>query len=421
MTNGWKFLGPGMAMAALVGVFVAGEALAQSADCARLQAAIAAAPRGGGTSQAAAEKARVDLSRASAYAHSIGCDNQKFLFFGSEPPPQCGEVKAQIARMQASVAELQSRAGGPRGDLIARYNAECVNAPRPPSNIFEALFGGGARQAAVSPDMLPPDQQQQMIEQSIENQKKGANVSAGSYAVCVRTCDGSFFPVSYSGAGSRSDSLEEVCRSLCPSADVQLYSFPFGGTINQAVSPGGERYVDMPNALKFQQSFDSTCSCRRRGESWAQALAGAEAKYGHESRDILVTPEKSAEMSRPIIKAAADPKAKKASAKAVAPPPDAAAQAAGANLPPSASTALSAAPAPGAATSAQGGVTPSLDANGADTALSAAAAAVSREASGIAGGETRSGTVYGKGQGQTVTETGPDGASRKVRIVAPTL
>src|SRR5208283_5015072 len=90
-----------------------------------------------------------------------------------------------------------------------------------------------------------------------------------------------------------------------------LYSFPFGGTVNQAVSIAGERYVDLPNALKFQQTFDPACSCRRKGESWSQALAAAEAKYGHEARDILVTPEKSLEMSRPIIaKVSADPKTK---------------------------------------------------------------------------------------------------------------
>jgi Protein of unknown function (DUF2865) len=398
--------------AALAGIVGASAALAQSAECARLQAAIAAAPRGGGQLQAAADRQRAELSRTSAYAHSIGCDNQKFLFFGSSPPPQCGEIKGQIARMQASLADLQARSGGGRGDLVARYNAECVNAPRQPSNIFEALFGGVARQ--FNPDELPPpDEQEQMIEKSIENEKKGANVSAGSYAVCVRTCDGSFFPVSYSGAGSRADSLEEVCRSLCPNADVQLYSFPLGGTIDQAVSTGGERYVDLPNALKFQQSFDSTCSCRRKGESWAQALAAAEARYGHESHDILVTPEKSLEMSRPIIaKAATDPKAKatKANAKATAQAPDAATPAPG-----------TATPAPGTATPAPGGATPGLDANGADTALSAAAAAVSRETSGIAGGDAKGGARYREGQGQTVTETGPDGVTRKVRIVAPTL
>src|SRR5271166_1642565 len=396
------------AAAALGTLLAAGEALPQSADCARLQAAIASAPRGGGQLQAAGERQRAELARTSAYAHSVGCDNQKFLFFGSEPPPQCAEIKGQIARMQASLADLQARAGGGAGraDLIARYNAECVNAPKGPANIFEALFGGGARQSQsdVTSASLPlsPEEQQETIEKSIESEKKGANAQAGSYAVCVRTCDGSFFPVSYSGAGSRSDTLEDVCRSLCPNADVALYSFPFGGTIDEAVSSTDERYVDMPNALKFQQSFDSTCSCRRKGESWAQALANAEAKYGHDSHDILVTPEKSAEMSRPIVaKAAADSKAKpaKSAAKAAAPP----------LLPPPTS------PAPADA------ATPGLDANGADTALSAAAAAVSREASGIAGEGAMGATRYSESQGQTVTETGPDGVKRKVRIVGPTL
>jgi hypothetical protein len=418
----WKRRGLRILLAAaagLAGVSAANDALAQSAECARLQAAIASAPRGaGGQLQAAAERQRAELSRTSAYARSIGCDNQKFLFFGSEPPAQCGEIKGQIARMQASLADLQARSGGGggRGELIARYNAECVNAARGPSNIFEALFGGG-RPSSGEPSTqaslpMSPEEQQQTIERSIEEQKKGANAHAGSYAVCVRTCDGSFFPVSYSGAGSRSDSLEEVCRSLCPNADMALYSFPFGGTIDQAVSSTGERYVDMPNALKFQQSFDSTCSCRRRGETWVQALANAEAKYGHESHDILVTPEKSAEMSRPVVaKAAADPKAKssKTNAKSIAET----AGAANATLPTPMSP-PSPSPTPDAAT-------PGLDANGADTALSAAAATVSREASGIAGGDAQGGTRYSQSQGQTVTETGPDGVKRKVRIVGPTL
>jgi len=395
------------AVAALVGVFAASQAFAESAECARLRAAIASAPRGGAGGQAAAAAARQrsELARTSAYANSIGCNNQKFLFFGSDPPPQCGEIRGQIARMRSSLSDLEARSGGGREDLVARYNSECANAPQP-GNIFQALFGGGARQPEpsepINPETLSPDEQQQNLEKSIENEKKGANVSAGSYAVCVRTCDGGFFPVSYSGAGGR---LEDVCRSLCPNADVQLYSFPFGGTIEQAVSITGERYVDMPNALKFQQSYDATCSCRRKGESWAQALAAAEAKYGHEARDILVTPEKSIEMSRPIIaKVSADPKTK-----------------AGKNGKPGAQTPDAATPAPATSDPSLTGAGQGLSPTGEDTALSAAAATVSREASGIAGDAAQSGTFYNTTQGQTVTETGPDGVKTKVRIVGPSL
>ena len=140
-----------------------------------------------------------------------------------------------------------------------------------------------------------------------------------------------------------------------------------------------------------------------------------------------MTPEKSVELSRPIIaKAAADPKAKpaKANAKATGPTPDAASPPGVASSQSSASASQPGGPSsapPGGASAPPGGGTLGLDANGADTTLSAAAAAVSREASGIAGGGVQSGTVYGKGDGQTVTEPSPDGVSRKVRIVAPTL
>ena len=401
------------ASAALAGLSCADVAFAQqSADCARLQAAIAAAPHGaGGQNAAAADRQRAELARTTAYARSIGCDNQKFLFFGSEPPAQCGEIKGQIARMQANLADLQGRAGGGgRADLVARYNAECANAPKQPSNIFEALFGGLAKVASGEPSVpvsATPEEDQQLIGKTIETEKKYAHAQAGSYAVCVRTCDGGFFPVSYSGVG-RVDNLEEACRSLCPNADVALYSFPFGGTIDEAISPTGERYVDLPNALKFQQTFDSACSCRRRGESWAQALAAAEARYGHEARDILVTPEKSLELSRPIVKAAADAKTKPPKANAPTAVDTPAAAAAGGGAPPGAATALDASAA-------------ALDANGAETALSAAAANVSREASGIAGGDAQGATSYNQSQGQTVTEPGPDGVSRRVRIVGPAL
>ena len=406
--RGGRFLPAAGAFAALAASIAAfgGEALAQNAaECARLQQAIASR-HGSSGAQAAAERQRAELARAEGSARSLGCGNRKFLFFGSEPPPQCGELNGQIARMQASLADLEARAGGGAGDLIARYNAECTNAAPRPTNFLEALFGGVTRLAA------PPPQTEARFEQPEEggtlqprppgDNKGHVEAHAGSYAVCVRTCDGSFFPVSYSGAGSRADSLEEVCRALCPNADVALYSFPFGGTIEEAESASGEPYANLPNAGKFEQSDDPGCSCRRKGESWAEALADAEARYGHEKHDIIVTPEKSAEMSRPIIdpkaKPATDPKAKPGAAVVAGP---------GA--------------APGATPSADTPNAPVLDINGTDTKLSAETATVSREASGIAGDDVQGAKSFSVNQGRTVEVTGPDGVKRTVRIVGPAL
>jgi hypothetical protein len=203
--------------------------------------------------------------------------------------------------------------------------------------------------------------------------------AGGSYAVCVRACDGSFFPVSYVGAANRSDTLEQVCRSLCPNADVTFYSFPFGATIEEAVSSTGEPYGRLPNAGKFEQTYDPTCSCRAPGQSWAEALANAEVKYGRHSHDIVVSVEDAERMSRPVRPAATDPAE------------------------------------PGDATPV------ALDINGVDTTLSAAAAATSRETSGIREEDAQRPVSFGLKQGQTVEEKGSDGSTRRVRVLPATF
>ena len=194
--------------------------------------------------------------------------------------------------------------------------------------------------------------------------KPGGQEAGYSIFVCVRTCDGSFFPLPYSGASGAS--LEQVCQALCPNAEMALFSMPFGGTISEGVSPTGVRYSAQPNALKFQQSYEETCSCRRPGQSWADALAAAEAKFGHRAHEVVVTEEASVQMSRPKL----DPNAKQTAQKAATTRTDATAQ-------------DPAAPADSQALATAQFADPDLDANGVDTKLRAATAAVSRETSGI--------------------------------------
>lgn len=379
--------------AVLASLTLTGPAQPQNNDCARLQQAIAAASRGNNSQsaqfQAAAQRQRGEISRTAVYAQSIGCQNHKFLFLGSDPPAQCEQINAQLSRMQANLAELQAKGGGGEGgreQLVARYNAECA-APAQPRGIFDALFGNQSQQA--SPDVqtvpLAPEADANVEEKTIDGDTEAR---AGSKAVCVRSCDGSFFPVSYSAGGSQLDDLQDMCRALCPNAEVSLYTYAPSADIETAVSISGARYINSPNALKYRKSVNSTCSCRRRGQSWADALAGAEQRLGGVGKnDIIVTPERSAELSRPKP----DPKNKAGKTPVVASPatiPDAK-----------------------AAAQDQTQIDP----------LGQQAATVSRESSGIAVGDATTGPLYTKGQGQTEEVVGPDGVKRRVRIIDPTL
>jgi len=99
--------------------------------------------------------------------------------------------------------------------------------------------------------------------------------------------------------------------------------------MNQAVSAGGRLYTELPNAFKFRQEFNAACSCKKQGETWADAMKGVEDHTTIEQGDVVVTEERAKAMNaprdakgRPILppKGKPDPKAAAAAA-AAAPAP----------------------------------------------------------------------------------------------------
>lgn len=79
--------------------------------------------------------------------------------------------------------------------------------------------------------------------------------------VCVRLCDGAFFPVSNA---SNTTDAQSACASQCPDAPTALYYQPAGSDkIEDAVSSVGERYGILPVALRYRATHDNTCTCHR--------------------------------------------------------------------------------------------------------------------------------------------------------------
>jgi len=299
------------ALALVCGLLLSGGAAAENADCARLRAELAVPVSSDPAAAGAARRVRAELDEASAHAHSVGCDNQQFLFFGQAPPPQCGGLKARVAGLRAQFDSLQARASGDSGQrraLVARVNAACNTAPPREKNFFEVLFGGlGGRSEDVErvPETpLPPTP-------GDEDQR----LHGGSQALCVRSCDGGFFPLAFSAGSASAGELLEMCKALCPNAEVQLFTRNPSSDISTAVSADGEMaYDSLPNALKYTKSFDSNCGCKPPNQSWVEALAHAEQLLdemgGAKASDTVVTEQQSRAMSQPApakpVKNAAD-------------------------------------------------------------------------------------------------------------------
>jgi hypothetical protein len=137
-----------------------------------------------------------------------------------------------------------------------------------------AMFGGiaGARGPAVwfpqsdAPQASPapivdsaPAIETRVREKSPRHSAAKSFVAGDS--VCVRLCDGFFFPNVILSGG------DAACAAQCPDAPTALYTRPAGSDdIGMAISLRGAPYSALPVANRQQTTFDETCTCHLPGK-----------------------------------------------------------------------------------------------------------------------------------------------------------
>ncbi|MDE1567334.1 DUF2865 domain-containing protein [Aquabacter sediminis] len=327
-------------------------AQAPGPTCMQLEGALASIDRPDPATDARlqqAAKMRADLAQLNADAKAMSCDAPRgfFIFQGPPRPQQCDAIDDQISRLRANLASIERSGGGgdregqrrqiimalaqnncgPQYRAAAQAMAQPQRQQQRPRNFFEALFGGpGPEESETAPglDVAPMDLPK----------------SSTYRTVCVRTCDGFYFPISYATVPARFATDDALCRRLCPATEAQLFTYRNPGEdIQQATSITGKPYMSLPTALLYRKQFNPSCSCRAAGQSWAQALAGLEDSTTLQKGDILVTEEQSKEMSQPRPVGDPNAKGKTATSRASTTPAAAAPASTAAPLDPAPSTA----------------------------------------------------------------------------------
>jgi hypothetical protein len=128
-----------------------------------------------------------------------------------------------------------------------------------------------------------------------------SSVPQGTFrTVCVRTCDGFYFPISFTTVPARFADDERACKAQCPATDANLYTYRNPGEdMNAAVSISGQPYSSSPNAFKYRTEFNPSCSCKAQGQSWADALKTIDDSSAAQNGDIIVTEDRAKRMSQP--------------------------------------------------------------------------------------------------------------------------
>lgn len=207
-------------------------------------------PAGG---RAQLERARKAARAAETRARRAGCFQRGFLIFQPQKPAACRKLETDYRRANDAYRRLAARYGGSRqpratksmrdrviralaanncGAQYARY----ANANR--RNVFSFFLGP---QSYVDEPMAP---------------------RGGYRTLCVRSCDGYYFPISFSTVPSYFEKDEQTCRRLCPGAQVQLFVYRNPGEQpEQAKTPQGVSITELPNAFRYRNEIVSDCSC----------------------------------------------------------------------------------------------------------------------------------------------------------------
>ncbi|ORE94343.1 hypothetical protein ATO13_09721 [Stappia sp. 22II-S9-Z10] len=274
-------------IAAVVAVLCVGEAAAQS--CTSLRNQLAAAQSGGGSA---------DLQR---QYRAYGCNASGFgrhrACAGIEARMRRGGNTREVAALQRRVASacaeqrvVRREAPKPKneeyvmigGRLVAGVHTE----GKRDRGIFSGLFGSTRRVqeerrvVSYEPDTGPSKGVERVnltnerpTSSSKDSYSSSATRSSGhrkgemrygsSRTVCVRLCDGFYFPINNN---SHSDNFYDelaMCVGRCPGADVSLYSHNNSSPVESMRSTmTGESYVNLPTAFAYRKRVVSGCGCQ---------------------------------------------------------------------------------------------------------------------------------------------------------------
>lgn len=280
------------------------EPQAAPRTCRQLEAELAATRGGGGGPglirkyDDAIARQREQLAKARGRAGDANCG---FALF-SRNAGQCAAINASIERMNANLDILQAKrqrlaGGGTRRDrsrILAALDANgCrddeVEAPRAPiqeaarnnggGNLFEQLFGRGDEEIDTlhTPEALPPDDPSARNIRRVINQPDGMDLPRmnGEFrTVCVRTCDGYFFPMSNAASLGDFERDQKNCESSCPGTEMQVF-YTRGmddDAGNMTSSATGRPYSELPTAYLYKQANYSRppqCGCNAQAENFS--------------------------------------------------------------------------------------------------------------------------------------------------------
>jgi Protein of unknown function (DUF2865) len=263
---------------------MAGDAVAQSWECQAIRMQIDNAPAGGGggNSAQAARYAKairaqeVQIGKAKSQLRALGCSGSIILRGASGGASSCKRVDAALRSMNANMSKLRAQharlsggggGGSKRAALLARYKrfgcdgSDTVRVARekPSDNGIAAILGDTKKKKNGKASGEARNIEKPRI--------PGLDFVGDTYrTLCVRKCDGYYFPISFSTTRENLKRDTVACESMCPGTEVEVFMHKVPEEESEdMVSVKGEPYKGMTYAFAYRKdglSRDPSCACK---------------------------------------------------------------------------------------------------------------------------------------------------------------
>ena len=99
--------------------------------------------------------------------------------------------------------------------------------------------------------------------------------------VCVRLCDGYYFPISFSTTRDRFAEDEQACEARCANEARLFYHPSDAQNDDKLIDRDGNAYTDLANAFVYRTRYEPSCQCRP--PPWSEEARQRHAMYATEA------------------------------------------------------------------------------------------------------------------------------------------
>jgi hypothetical protein len=203
-----------------------------------------------------------------------GCSAGSMVMIDSEPDAECGELETKQARMERNLDILEqkriallsdSQRGVTRQQIVQELDENgCNDEPM----FTSAPDDGFGTQALVRDDpngfetiRVPSSDAGYGESQFVD--LGGAAANGNFRTMCVRTCDGAYFPVSSNASSLNFRRDAQVCSMMCPGTETELFYHSISQeSAEMRSTTTGRSYDELPNANLFRtESVDNKGQC----------------------------------------------------------------------------------------------------------------------------------------------------------------